>query len=77
MFNGGSDEALWNPNDTTPYKRNCITFRFYQAENENRLPAAHVCFYCIDMPKYNSFETMKKKLIQAMEGTQDGNFTLA
>jgi len=77
MFNGGSSEPFWNPNDSTPNRRNCITFNFYIARNKNALPAAHVCFYSIDMPKYNSSDIMKQKLIRAMEEMKHGGFTLS
>ena len=77
MFNGGHREPLWNPNNGSPYPRSCITFRMYRADNEHTLPVAHVCFYCIDMPRYDSSpEKMKQKLIQAISNS-DATFQLA
>ena len=76
MFNGGHREPLWNPNNDSPYPRNCITFRMYRARSEHTLPVAHVCFYCIDMPRYDSSpERMKQKLIQAISHS-DATFTV-
>jgi hypothetical protein len=50
----------------SPYNRNKISIRFYEADQE-KLPVAHVCFYSIDMPKYETAEQMKNKLMQSIE----------
>ena len=73
MFNGGSHEALWNPNDMAQH-RNRITIA--TTHNGNALPVAHVCFYVIEMPKYETAETMKQKLLQAIMNMDD-SFALA
>jgi serine/threonine protein kinase len=66
LYSAGSDKPLNNPNMNSPYNRNKISIRFYEADQE-MLPVAHVCFYSIDMPKYATAEQMKTKLMQSIE----------
>jgi E3 ubiquitin-protein ligase HUWE1 len=66
LYSAGSDKPLENPNVQSPYNRNKISIRFYEADQE-MLPVAHVCFYSIDMPKYATAEKMKKKLMRSIE----------
>lgn len=40
---------------------------------ENYLPVAHTCFNLLDLPKYTSQETLKEKLLQAIEHNQGFN----
>ena len=37
---------------------------------ESFLPVAHTCFNLLDLPKYKSKETMKQKLLQAIQQTE-------
>ncbi|KAI4872056.1 hypothetical protein NFI96_034268, partial [Prochilodus magdalenae] len=40
---------------------------------EHYLPVAHTCFNLLDLPKYNSHEILRKKLLQAIEHNQGFN----
>ncbi len=73
MFNGGSHEPLWNPNEMA-LPRNRITIAM--CADVTRLPVAHVCFYTVDMPQYDTADKMKQKLLQAIMNTDD-SFALA
>ena len=37
---------------------------------EKYLPVAHTCFNLLDLPKYSTKETMKEKLLQAIQQTE-------
>mgnify|MGYP001059680174 CR=1 FL=1 len=67
MFNGGSHEPLWNPNDMALH-RNRITIAMCDTD-VNALPVAHVCFYRVDMPKY---ETATEQ-VKNTSGWKDSN----
>jgi hypothetical protein len=41
----------------------------------NSLPKAHTCFFQLVLPKYDSFETMKEKLIFAVRNTNSFGFS--
>jgi hypothetical protein len=43
------------------------TIEVYSHMNPDSLPQGHTCFFQIDFPEYNDKETMKKKIITAIE----------
>jgi hypothetical protein len=53
FYSAESDKPLENPNMHSPYNRNKISIRFYEARQQI-LPVAHICFYSINMPKYST-----------------------
>ena len=75
MYNGGSDEPLWNPNSMARH-RNRITLFLCDNGGVDALPVAHVCFYRVDIPRYDSADRMKQKLLQAIMNIDD-SFTIA
>lgn len=40
---------------------------------EHYLPVAHTCFNLLDLPKYTSLETLRAKLLQAIDHNQGFN----
>lgn len=40
---------------------------------EHYLPVAHTCFNLLDLPKYTSIETLREKLLQAIDHNQGFN----
>lgn len=40
---------------------------------EHYLPVAHTCFNLLDLPKYTSLETLREKLLQAIDHNQGFN----
>lgn len=40
---------------------------------EHYLPVAHTCFNLLDLPKYTSMETLRGKLLQAIDHNQGFN----
>lgn len=40
---------------------------------EHYLPVAHTCFNLLDLPKYTSLETLRGKLLQAIDHNQGFN----
>ena len=40
-----------------------------------RLPEAHTCFNCLELPAYDSFEVMREKLLLSVR--ESGSFALA
>ena len=40
---------------------------------EQYLPVAHTCFNLLDLPKYTSAETLRSKLLEAIEHNQGFN----
>jgi hypothetical protein len=50
------------------------TFRTFtiseDAEDDNKLPVSHTCFFSLDLPKYSSKVILKKKLLYAISNCQ-------
>lgn len=63
--------GLNNPNTFSPH-RNKITVNNASPDNEEdpaNLPVAHVCFYSLDLPDYNNYGVLKRKMMQAISNT--------
>jgi len=42
--------------------------------DQDRLPVAHTCYYELDLPKYETKEVLKEKLIKAVFMGKEGFF---
>jgi serine/threonine protein kinase len=66
LYSTGNDLPLTNPNNNSPYNRHKISIHFNNA-SQDKLPDVRVCFYLINMPKYDTVELMRTKLLQSIE----------
>ena len=61
-----------NPNIQSAYPRDkLIILRFDKSE---KLPESHVCYYRIDLPDYNNYEILEKKILQAIQNSRTFEF---
>jgi hypothetical protein len=65
-----SRTPLMNPNIDAE-RRNKIAIYFDSTKKKNTLPVAHVCFYQLIIPIYQSKEQMKSKLFQAFQESSE------
>lgn len=49
------------------------TFIIRSLPASHKLPAFHTCFYIIDLPRYNNYETFKEKLELSLQNIAAGN----
>lgn len=55
-----------------------LRFTHARSMTNDHLPVSHTCFNSVDTPRYESFESLQAKLLQAMAiGRQQGGFQFA
>ena len=61
--------GLKNPNIYSPYPKDKITIT--HSNNIERYPVSHVCFYQLELPDYQNYETLTTKLLESIHQIQE------